>query len=798
MRCLYCGKELALLKRWTGGGEFCSDAHRQQYQEEYNKLALNRLLQAQPSGEQKPEKTPEKIPEKAKESKPKASPEPRALPEPAIAPVVAPAVAEVREPKPQPKLQPKPEPVMEPVRAVAPEPVHQVVAVEPEPEPEEEEAPLEWGFFVELPAPVTAETRAMASGEYDFVRTFQPALPSGNGHVWGLELAEAGQVVLEPSSRILDHVAAKVERKLELREFVRSAPKVDFDLRAAGYAGLLDKSEEPMDILIFPRPPQGSPPLWKEAEQEFAFETQLGALGQVPFGTTGVEDNLDDAGTVRRAAPDPEPQVARAVEAAPEPKPDPVAEKPAPPAPAPAPVPAPTSSRPVAPPVASAPPKVERSSKPLFVRPPTTRPAAAPAAAAVVEKKSDPIPEIATKPLPVTLHGLAAGRGKPLQVFTSALSSSVDVQIPRSNALPLRPVMVLGALPAEEKKVEKIEEKKIEERRPERTVVVKSEPKRPQNGRPDPRFNNGKGGRRPDVRVSEPEPEREKVAVAAVAKEAPAAPKPTPAVRPEPRAEPKPEPKAVPEVRPAALKQPEPELAKPAPMSAPYTPPDLGLPNLSMESSGGFFSKLPMAAKAGAAVVALAGIIAVLTLGNKGKSAADGGQVVEAGTPLAVVDSGWITDWGAEPGVRRVHEISVLKPSLTLSDYRLEFQAQIETKALGWVYRAKDGKNYYVNRLEIVKPGLDPTVALVRFAVINGEEQPRSQFPLSLPVHVDTLYKIRFDAVGDKFTTYVQDQKVDEWTDSRLKMGGVGLYNERGERMSLKGGVNVVPLAIRR
>ena len=50
MRCLYCGKELALLKRWTGGGEFCSDAHRQQYQEEYNQLALNRLLQAKPQG----------------------------------------------------------------------------------------------------------------------------------------------------------------------------------------------------------------------------------------------------------------------------------------------------------------------------------------------------------------------------------------------------------------------------------------------------------------------------------------------------------------------------------------------------------------------------------------------------------------------------------------------------------------------------------------------------------------------------------------------------------------------------
>lgn len=50
MRCLYCGKSLPLLKKLTGGGEFCSDAHRNKYQEEYNKLALSRLLQAQAPG----------------------------------------------------------------------------------------------------------------------------------------------------------------------------------------------------------------------------------------------------------------------------------------------------------------------------------------------------------------------------------------------------------------------------------------------------------------------------------------------------------------------------------------------------------------------------------------------------------------------------------------------------------------------------------------------------------------------------------------------------------------------------
>src|ERR1700676_452137 len=51
MRCLFCGKELALLKRLRGGGEFCSEAHRKEYQEQYEQLALARLLQAKPPAE---------------------------------------------------------------------------------------------------------------------------------------------------------------------------------------------------------------------------------------------------------------------------------------------------------------------------------------------------------------------------------------------------------------------------------------------------------------------------------------------------------------------------------------------------------------------------------------------------------------------------------------------------------------------------------------------------------------------------------------------------------------------------
>src|SRR5271169_4541131 len=102
MRCLYCGKELALLKRWTGGGEFCSDAHRQRYQEEYNQLALNRLLQAKPPGKPATE-APLAEAKSAPTPKPlvlsepgQRIPTPLTPPQPAYREIPAPAVVEVK------------------------------------------------------------------------------------------------------------------------------------------------------------------------------------------------------------------------------------------------------------------------------------------------------------------------------------------------------------------------------------------------------------------------------------------------------------------------------------------------------------------------------------------------------------------------------------------------------------------------------------------------------------------------------------------------------------------------------
>ena len=94
-------------------------------------------------------------------------------------------------------------------------------------------------------------------------------------------------------------------------------------------------------------------------------------------------------------------------------------------------------------------------------------------------------------------------------------------------------------------------------------------------------------------------------------------------------------------------------------------------------------------------------------------------------------------------------------------------------------------------------PGLDPQIALVRFAVLNGQEQPRIAWPLKLKVHLDTLYKVRFEAVQDKFTTWIGDEKIDQWADTHLRSGGVGIYAEKGESTSVKGNISLIPLVVK-
>jgi hypothetical protein len=521
------------------------------------------------------------------------------------------------------------------------------------------------------------------------------------------------------------------EHPPEAREFGRLAPVLE--IRPAAVESEPDASLEPIEIQLSSFPPGAAAP-WVSPAQEFSsVAIELGDLARLDFSPSGAPAQASQPATVpapeaRAFGDTADPELAR-----------------------------PIHLQPVAIEPVRIDPRFLESLRELAPKVSVMRPSVSLQAEAPVAEP--PVPERATEPLPITLHGMAAGRGKVSEVFSSALSLAVSVQLPPSTALPLRPTMVFGPAPA------------APHRKPESKPEPKPEPKKEfqkQAEKTERRFIGGKGKKADAPAMVEPEP----------------APSPAPAP-----------------VVSRVVEPPASASKADSPTGSPNTLPatlDLGLPSLDVQSSA--WAKLSTPVKIGLVlgiIAAISGIAYLVTSGGHDNVApgrlTQKEIVVSAGLPIP--DLGWIADWS--PDEVRGRRISLLRGSMTLSDYRLEFKAQIESKALGWVFRGLNPKNFYVIKLEVIKPGLEPTVALVRFALINGREQDRAQIPLPLPVRVDTTYKIRFEAVGNRFTTWVQDQKIDEWNDNRIAAGGAGLYSERGESSSLQGVFNVVPLVVK-
>jgi hypothetical protein len=137
-------------------------------------------------------------------------------------------------------------------------------------------------------------------------------------------------------------------------------------------------------------------------------------------------------------------------------------------------------------------------------------------------------------------------------------------------------------------------------------------------------------------------------------------------------------------------------------------------------------------------------------------------------------------------GFVRPGPLAIFRPTVDLSDYRFEFLAEIDQKAMGWAFRAEDLNNYYAMKFVVVKPGPLPLVRIVRYAVINGKEGPHVEKPLPMTVRTDMLYRIQVNTRGGDFTIMAQGQVVDFWSDNRLQHGGVGFFCNRGERARLR------------
>jgi len=137
-------------------------------------------------------------------------------------------------------------------------------------------------------------------------------------------------------------------------------------------------------------------------------------------------------------------------------------------------------------------------------------------------------------------------------------------------------------------------------------------------------------------------------------------------------------------------------------------------------------------------------------------------------------------DWigGSKSALNHAESLHLWKRSASLQNYQMEFMGQMQRSSLSWAFRASDGQNYYATKLVMTKPGPLPNAALVRYAVVDGREWDRVKLPLPLTLERGVNYNIRVTVQDDRFITYLNDQAISNWSDQRLRRGGVGFFED--------------------
>ncbi len=875
MRCLYCGKELALLKRLTGGGDFCSDAHKQSYQEEYNRLALSRLLQAQKKGQDAPKPPAQNAPPPPTVTVALEEPAPESVHEQAPRRTDAVPVMEVSLDEDQAEVvsEASANTVAE-EESITEEAVEEAAFVSEEPEPLETA-----GFLFESPS-VSAAPEETPYLETPYVESWLelssgPAMSEWqlqNGAVFTLSSADLLALDLHPNPSGIEDRAFPAD--LAPQSFVGVPPDPPVSAVAQAKKMAATNGWPTGGAIALDVAPSFTDPVADQSSvQPVGFETtvllddsELLELPPTPIDFPAEDSDLvvlardlqngtapaHNATELETEAPETttEDNSPRASLDALSRLHQELAEHEATPLELPLEFNAEEQPGEDAPAVEAAPPEVVQAATVEVTRPQKYAgreirgdPEIVDAVAELEAVPEKVQPKFITELFEVSIRTFPPA--KPSLVGGDVLQSNVAPLLPHLNSLPLRPKVALapGYVPPSAA--------------PAPSETQQTAPAAPAV-RPQSAAKPASGGK-PSARLTQPkQPNPPAKPAQPVATKVPESRTPTPPKPASAKAEPtKPvvksapsEPTPVLETSPVDVKD---VTTKVAPVekeqllkspsasgrqeTAPRTPADtektpataekapatdkekptvetakasLGKPapgpakpsedqtnkddvphfGIAQPANSSWFGSLKV--KLGLAILIL--VIACAYFlgwggGKPSKSATSNSSVSADGSGPSIImgEGGWVEGWGGDPtGLHAGRQITIYRPSLKLSDYRLEFQASIDAKSVGWVFRAADPDNYYAMKLMTVSAGLSPKVALFKYLVANGKQTQVGRVPIDLAVEQDTVFNVRVDVRGAQFTTYIQGQQVDSWTDDQLKIGGAGFLNEREERGKVK------------
>ncbi|OYW12366.1 MAG: hypothetical protein B7X34_01960, partial [Acidobacteriia bacterium 12-62-4] len=154
-----------------------------------------------------------------------------------------------------------------------------------------------------------------------------------------------------------------------------------------------------------------------------------------------------------------------------------------------------------------------------------------------------------------------------------------------------------------------------------------------------------------------------------------------------------------------------------------------------------------------------------------------------AGLGLWEGEGNWARSWYYDKsGVVRPGRMAIYQPSIPMEDYQLLLTAAVERRSISWMVRASNLRNYIAARLNVSGSGPNQRLSFERWTVKDGRVTRRQILPLATTLGTATTARLRMDVVGNTFTTMLQDQVIDVFTDSSHATGGVGLFSSDADQ----------------
>lgn len=196
-------------------------------------------------------------------------------------------------------------------------------------------------------------------------------------------------------------------------------------------------------------------------------------------------------------------------------------------------------------------------------------------------------------------------------------------------------------------------------------------------------------------------------------------------------------------------------------------------------------------------VAAAAAVVLFTPVGGQLWSAAEGGMEYvgdESRTRAAFqfvedFQDGVLAQWDAAglaedetSAAVRAESLTLFQETMDLSDYFMDFDFVLDRPSVGWVVRALDRDSYCAFKLERTGPKNDQRYKLVRYAVVDGDIDPKHQIEIDVTsdFRQEGRNRISVRIAGARVNTFLNGRGVDFWNDKFFHQGGVGFWNEDG------------------